>query len=96
MKWIVVIMLVFLVGLQYRLWVGEGSLAEKSRLAREIALQESENVALRERNRQLAVEVLELKTGLDGIEERARYDLGMVKKGETFFMIVADKPKAAQ
>ena len=96
MKWIVVIMLVFLVGLQYRLWVGEGSLAEKSRLAREIALQESENVALRERNRQLAVEVLELKTGLDGIEERARYDLGMVKKGETFFMIVADKPKVAQ
>lgn len=89
-------MLVFLVGLQYRLWVGEGSLAEKSRLAREIALQESENVALRERNRQLAVEVLELKTGLDGIEERARYDLGMVKKGETFFMIVADKPKVAQ
>ena len=96
MKWIVVIMLVFLVGLQYRLWVGDGSLAEKSRLAREIALQESENVALRERNRQLAVDVLELKTGLDGIEERARYDLGMVKEGETFFMIVDDKPKAAQ
>lgn len=89
-------MLVFLVGLQYRLWVGDGSLAEKSRLAREIALQESENVALRERNRQLAVDVLELKTGLDGIEERARYDLGMVKEGETFFMIVDDKPKAAQ
>ena len=96
MKWIVVIMLVFLVGLQYRLWVGDGSLAEKSRLAREIALQESENVALRERNRQLAVDVLELKTGLDGVEERARYDLGMVKEGETFFMIVDDKPKAAQ
>jgi|TARA_B110000116_G_C16777269_1_gene556386 cell division protein FtsB len=96
MKWIVVIMSVFLVGLQYRLWVGEGSLAEKSRLARDIALQESENVALRERNRQLAVDVLELKTGLDGIEERARYDLGMVKKGETFFMIVDDKPEATQ
>ncbi len=89
-------MSVFLVGLQYRLWVGEGSLAEKSRLARDIALQESENVALRERNRQLAVDVLELKTGLDGIEERARYDLGMVKKGETFFMIVDDKPEATQ
>lgn len=88
MKWIVAILLCLLAGLQFRLWVGEGSLAEKTRLAREIDLQESENLALRERNRQLAVEVNELKTGRDGLEERVRYDMGMIKEGETFFMVV--------
>lgn len=91
MKWMIAIMLCLLAGLQYRLWVGEGSLAEKSRLAREIDLQRAENAALRERNRQLAVDVNELKTGLDGIEERARYDLGMIRRGETFFMVVKEK-----
>jgi len=90
MKWVIAILLFFLVSLQLRLWIGEGSLAEKSRLTREIAKQTSENIALRERNRQLSIEVHELKTGLDGIEERARYDLGLLKAGETFYMVVEE------
>lgn len=84
-------MLCLLVGLQARLWVGDGSLAEKSQLARAIVKQTSENATLRERNRQLAVDVSELKYGVEGIETRARYDMGMVVEGETFFMVIEQK-----
>jgi cell division protein FtsB len=92
MKWILVTLLIVFIALQYRLWVGEGSLADVARLEREIQRQQAENERLRERNRILAVEVEDLKTGLDGIEERARQDLGMVRKDETFFMIIEDQP----
>ncbi|MGH1373309.1 MAG: cell division protein FtsB [Cellvibrionaceae bacterium] len=88
MKWLIVTLSVLLVGLQYRLWVGEGSLAEVVRLGDERAVQARENDRLRERNRILAAEVEGLKSGLDAVEERAREDLGMIKPGETFFMVV--------
>lgn len=84
-------MLIILLGLQYRLWVGEGSLADVVRLEREISVQQAENDRLRERNQVLAVEVDNLKTGLDSIEERARNDIGMIKKDETFFMVLKEK-----
>jgi cell division protein FtsB len=91
MKWMLGLLIVFLLGLQYRLWVGEGSLAHATRLEREIKLQQAENDRLRERNHVLAVEVDNLKTGLDSIEERARNDIGMIKKDETFFMVLKEK-----
>lgn len=91
MKWILAILLIIFLGLQYRLWVGEGSLAEAARLEREVALQQAENERLLERNRILAIEVENLKTGLDSIEERARNDIGMIKKDETFFMVLKEK-----
>lgn len=88
MKWILPVLIALLVGLQYRLWVGEGSYAEISRLQADIQIQRAENDKMRERNRVLAVEVEELKSGLDSIEERARLEMGMIKKGETFYMLV--------
>lgn len=91
MKWMLAILLIIFLGLQYRLWVGEGSLAEAARLEREVALQQAENERLLERNRILAIEVENLKTGLDSIEERARNDIGMIKKDETFFMVLKEK-----
>jgi cell division protein FtsB len=91
MKWMLGLLIIFLLGLQYRLWVGEGSLAHATRLEREIKLQQAENDRLRERNHVLAVEVDNLKTGLDSIEERARNDIGMIKKDETFFMVLKEK-----
>ncbi len=74
--------------LQYRLWVGEGSLAEVSHLKREIAAQQQELARLRQRNRALMAEVQDLKQGLTAIEERARSELGMIRKGETFYQII--------
>ncbi|NHO63988.1 cell division protein FtsB [Aestuariicella hydrocarbonica] len=93
MKWLIPILLILLAGLQYRLWVGEGSLADVVRLNEEIQTQAVENEKLRERNRILAAEVGGLKSGLDAVEERAREDLGMIKPGETFFMVVEPASK---
>ncbi len=86
----IALLLIVIAALQYRLWVGEGSLADVARLEGEIHRQQAENDQLRERNRILAVEVDNLKNGLDSIEERARNDIGMIKKGETFFMVLKD------
>lgn len=92
MKWVIAILIVFLIGLQYRLWVGEGSVAEVVDLQGKIELQETEIDRLQERNRLLALEVKDLQTGMSIIEERARSEMGMIKEDEVFYMVV-DKDK---
>ncbi len=89
MKFIAAGLLILLVLLQYRLWLGDGSVREVARLQTEIAAQDEQNARLRERNRTLAAEVQDLKKGTTAIEERARTDLGMVGKSETFYQVVA-------
>lgn len=88
MRWLVLVLVVVLLGLQYRLWFGEGSLAQKAGLEQQVAEQTARNERLAERNRVLAEEVTGLKSGLDAVEERARSDLGMIKEDETFFLVV--------
>ena len=88
MKILLVILTITAAVLQYRLWVGEGSIAEVVRLEAEIVKQQAENDRMKARNRLLAAEVAALKSGTAGVEERARQQMGMIKKGETFFMIV--------
>ena len=85
--WLFVALVLVLSGLQYRLWVGEGSLAQVTELQRQIADQQGENERLLERNRILEAEVLELKKGMETVEERARHELGMVKEGETLYQL---------
>jgi cell division protein FtsB len=67
---------------------------ELRQLKQEVTRQQAENERLRERNRILAAEIEELKTGLDSIEERARHDMGMVRDGETFYLIIDEDKKA--
>jgi cell division protein FtsB len=88
MKIMIAVLIVLLLSVQYRLWIGEGSIAHRVELQRKIIQQQGENDALRERNRILALEVDALKLGDDAIEERAREQMGMIKEGETFFMFV--------
>ncbi len=88
MKALLAVLLILLTGLQYRLWIAEGSWADVARLERKIEKQSSENERLKERNRRLSTEVQALKNGMDSIEERAREDLGMIREGETFYMMV--------
>ena len=88
MRWLLIVLTLLLLYLQYRLWVGEGSLAQKQILEHKVEAQQQENEVLRERNRILASEVENLKQGLESVEERARKDLGMIKEGETFYMVV--------
>lgn len=85
--WLFVVLILMLGGLQYRLWVGEGSLAQVSGLNKQIAEQQGENQRLLDRNRILEAEVVELKQGMETVEERARHELGMVKEGETLYQL---------
>ena len=93
MRWVVVVLLALLAALQYRLWVGEGSLGEITVLRREIREQHEELDRLRERNRALQAEVEDLKRGLEAIEERARSEMGMIREGEVFYQIVEPEGK---
>ena len=88
MKKLFVFLLVLLAILQYQLWVGDGGLQDVWELHQEVEALRQENARLQERNAALNAEVLDLKQGLDAIEEHAREDLGMVKEGETFYQIV--------
>lgn len=83
--WLFVVLILALAGLQYRLWVGDGSLAQVRDLQKQIADQHGENERLLERNRILEAEVAELKKGTETVEERARHETGMVKDGETLY-----------
>ncbi|EXJ16266.1 cell division protein FtsB [Imhoffiella purpurea] len=94
MRWLIALLLLLLVALQYRLWVGEGSLADLHALKQEIALLQQEIGRLIERNQELQAEVEDLGEGLDAIEERARTELGMIKSGETFIQVI--EPQASE
>ncbi|SEK65374.1 cell division protein FtsB [Atopomonas hussainii] len=89
--WLVGLLVLTLGALQYRLWLGEGSLAQVNLLKQQIAEQQGENERLLERNRVLEAEVRELKSGLETVEERAREELGMVKEGETLYQLTGDE-----
>lgn len=84
---LLIVLLVMLAGLQYRLWVGDGGVAQVAQLKLQIKEQKAENERLLERNRVMDAEVMELKKGMEAVEERARYELGMVKEGETLYLL---------
>ena len=90
MRALTFLLLAVLASLQYRLWVGGGSLAEVWRLKRDIETQQLNNAELDERNAQLHAEVLDLKQGLEAVEERARRELGMIRKDEVFYQVIDD------
>ncbi len=92
MRWLVLGLVLLLVLLQYRLWVGEGSMVELRDLRERIAETEEELAQLQRRNNALAAEVEDLRTGVDAIEERARSELGMIQSGEVFLQVV-EKPR---
>lgn len=87
------LLLVFLLLLQYRLWFGKNSVPDYLALQEDIARQESANDKLRQRNKLLYADTDDLKSGVEAIEERARNELGMIKKNETFFRVVPNKSK---
>ncbi|HTY94451.1 MAG TPA: cell division protein FtsB [Steroidobacteraceae bacterium] len=94
MKWLAIALGVVIAILQYRLWLSESGVRELARMREAVAQQQARNAALVERNRQLAAEVRDLKTGMAALEERARSDLGMIAANETFYQVVPAKPAA--
>jgi len=89
-RWLFVVLLTLLVILQYRLWIADGSIAEQQRLKAQVEQFTRVNEALRQRNAVLEREVLELQTGTEGVEQRAREQLGLVRRGETYYQVEED------
>jgi cell division protein FtsB len=92
MKWLAGILLVFVLGLQYRLWLSGDGVREVRRLSEAVERQKAENEELVARNQQMVAEVSDLKAGMTAIEERARSELGMIGRNETFYQVVPARP----
>lgn len=88
MKLIFAILLVLLIWLQYKLWLGDGGIPEVLDLEQEIDTVQHEVNRLQERNQALDAEVMDLKKGIEAIEERARSELGMIKPNETYYQVI--------
>ena len=95
MKWLAAALAVVVLLLQYRIWVSDNGVRQVQRLRQAVAAQQAEDAQLTERNRQLAAEVRDLKTGMGALEERARSDLGMIARNETFYQVVPARPTDA-
>ncbi len=89
-SWILVALLLLL---QYPLWFGKGGWLRVSELKHEMQAQEKFNASLVQRNARLEAEVNDLIYGQAAIEERARFELGMIKKDEVFFQVMEPAPK---
>lgn len=91
MNYVIALLLILLSILQYDLWIGKGSIQEVNQLETAVRLQKQENQQLKERNDALRAEVVDLKHGLEAIEERVRTELGMIRKDEIFFHVIEKK-----
>ncbi len=88
---VIVVLFGSAVGLQWRLWLAEqGGVLSNRNLEAKIVQQEKVNVALMVENERLTAEVSNLKRDLSVIEARARFDLGMIRDGETFYRLVEE------
>lgn len=94
MNKLIVLMILLILGLQYKLWVGDGSLAEIIQLKKQIREQSDLLYKLQLRNSELEHQVLDLQNSLDAIDEKARTDLGLVAPDEIFLQVVPISPDA--
>ncbi len=88
MKLLVVVLVMLLLMLQYRLWLGDGGVRNVMELRKQVMAQKNLNQQLDDRNKMLMAEIQDLKKGRQAIEEHARNDLGMIKNNETFYQVV--------
>jgi cell division protein FtsB len=93
-KWFAASLIAALLLLQYRIWFSSAGVSEVFRLRSAVTTQEDDNQRLSGRNRQLAAEVRDLKQGYAALEERARTDLGMIGRNETFFQVASGSASA--
>jgi cell division protein FtsB len=91
MKVLAVILGALILLIQYPLWLGKGGWLRAWEMDRQVEIQKSKNRQLETRNAALAAEVRDLKQGTEAIEERARYELGMIRPDEVFFQFVPPK-----
>ncbi|TAK65640.1 MAG: cell division protein FtsB [Betaproteobacteria bacterium] len=92
MRILSIIFAALIVLLQYPLWLGKGGWLRVWEIDRQVKAQKDVNARMRVRNDALDAEVRDLKQGYDAIEERARYELGMVRQDEIFFHVMEKTP----
>ena len=95
MRLVPFILAAMLVGIQFPLWLGKGGWMRVREAEQQLAAQNRVNADLAARNEKLAAEVRDLKEGAGAVEERARYELGMLKEGELFVQLIDAPPRAS-
>lgn len=88
MRPIFIVLIIALIVLQHKLWLGDGNLIQWVALEKKLNDHENENNKLAMRNKALEADIKELKSGEQALEEQARYELGMIKEDEVFYQIV--------
>jgi cell division protein FtsB len=92
MRLLALVLIALIAAIQYPLWLGKGGWLRVWQLDQQVKSQRENNTRLAIRNQALAAEVRDLKEGYEAIEERARAELGMIKKDEIFFQVLDPKP----
>ena len=92
MRWLTVGLMALIGLLQYPLWLGKGGWIKVWDYDRQLQVQKEATRKLEIRNAGLDAEVRDLKQGYEAIEERARFELGMLKQDETFVQIPEKVP----
>ncbi len=92
MKSFAVVLMTLIALIQFPLWTGKGGWLQVRAIEQDIIQTQEENLKLQNRNMIFHAEINDLKQGTDAIEERARNDIGMIKKNEIFFQIVETNP----
>ncbi len=88
MRPVFIILIIALIVLQHKLWLGDGNLLQLISLERKLDEHRNENSKLAARNRALEADIKELKSGEQALEEQARYELGMIKEDEVYYQFV--------
>ena len=96
MRLLAIVLAALVVLIQYPLWLGKGGALRVWEMERQIEVQRESNSKLQVRNAALDAEVRDLKQGLEAVEERARSELGMIRKDEIFFQVLEGDPAAAR
>ena len=93
MKILAAVLGTLIVLIQYPLWLGKGGWMRVWDVERQVGAQKRTNASLEARNVALEAEVKDLKQGFDAVEERARYELGMLRQDEVFFRVLSEPPR---
>ena len=96
MRLLAIVLAALVLLIQYPLWLGKGGALRVWEMERQIEVQRESNSKLQVRNAALDAEVRDLKQGLEALEERARSELGMIRKDEIFFQVLEGDPAAAR
>jgi cell division protein FtsB len=95
MRIITLVLAALLLLIQYPLWLGKGGWLAVTDLENQLAASHVRTEQLKARNAKLDSEVRDLREGLGAVEERARYDLGMIKQNEIFVQVLRKDEKPA-